>query len=111
MIIPVGIDVSKDKLDLYFPDRAEYRTISNCSQEIHQVFNQLDSKRYKIIVEATGKYHRLCHRIAETYALEVTLVNPYQARNFARAMNIQCKTDKLDAQVLSQYGDSDPPSI
>lgn len=105
MIITVGIDVSKEKLDIYFSHTNKYETIENKSLPIKKLFKSRENKSdYRIVLEATGKYHRECHRILNELGYQVVVVNPFQARNFARAMNLQCKTDKLDAKVLSQYG-------
>lgn len=108
MIIHIGIDVSKDKLDIYFSDTESYQTIENDPKAVKNSFQSLTPSGYKVVLESTGKYHRTCHRQLEELGFEVMLVNPYQARNFARAMNMQCKTDKLDAKVLSQYSQMMP---
>jgi transposase len=38
--------------------------------------------------------------------LKVMVIDPYQGRNFAKAMKITCKTDKVDAGVLSRFGET-----
>ena len=58
----------------------------------------------KIIMEATGKYHRLSHRLLNDLNIDVMVINPFQSRNFAKAMNVICKTDKIDAKILSLFG-------
>lgn len=108
MIIPVGIDVSKHKLDIYFGDLDSFVTIGNNAESINNTFQERSAKNIRIVLEATGKYHRLAHAILDNLGYEVIVINPYQARNFARALNIQCKTDKIDAKILSQYGVSMP---
>jgi len=54
-------------------------------------------------MEATGRYHRLAHRTLSVLGFDVMVINPFQSRHFAKSMNIFCKTDKVDAKVLSQY--------
>jgi transposase len=56
-------------------------------------------------MEATGKYHRLAHVTLETLGFQVMVINPFQSRHFAKAMNVLCKTDKVDAKVLSMYAE------
>ena len=34
------------------------------------------------------------------------VINPYQSRNFARCMNISCKTDRIDAKILCLFADT-----
>ena len=111
MIIHVGIDVSKDKLDFYRSDNERCDAVENKPQAIRKAFKSLPPSSCKVILEATGKYHRTSHRVLAALGFEVILVNPYQVRNFARALNLQCKTDKLDAKVLSQYAQKMPTEV
>jgi transposase len=58
----------------------------------------------QIICEATGNYeHHLLAALHEAQ-VPVTLVNPRQVRDFARAKGLLAKTDSLDAAVLAEYG-------
>lgn len=103
MSLSIGIDVSKKKLDIFDGKRAF--TIENDDKAIRNAFKgyALDSR---IIMEATGKYHRLAHAVLHDMGFKVMVINPYQSRNFAKAMNILCKTDGVDAKVLSLFGKS-----
>jgi len=38
-------------------------------------------------------------------SLEVAVINPRQARDFARAMGYLAKTDRIDAKMLAQMAD------
>lgn len=101
MIITAGIDVSKDKLDICLSQN-KFTTISNNLRSIKKYFtaNLQGYEGVKIVMESTGKYYRLAHKIFSDLGCEVMIINPYQSRNFARCMNIACKTDKIDARVL-----------
>lgn len=102
MSLSIGIDVAKAKLDVFDGKRAF--VIVNDEKCIRKAFQaySLDSR---IIIEATGKYHRLTHNVLHQMGFKVMVINPYQSRNFAKAMNIMCKTDGVDARVLSRFGD------
>ena len=51
-------------------------------------------------MEATGKYHRMAHRMLSAAGLAVAVVNPLRARLFAEATGRLAKTDRLDAEIL-----------
>lgn len=102
MSIAIGIDVSKEKLDIYY--NGKVTTIPNKKEAIKKFFYKCD-KSQKIVMEATGKYHRLSHKILFTMGFSVMIINPFQSRNYARALNIICKTDKVDATVLASFGE------
>lgn len=101
-MIAIGIDVSKHKLDVWNGGKLE--TIVNDETSIKSTFEKIE-RSAKIVMEATGKYHRLAHTTLENLGFKVMIINPFQSRHFAKAMNILCKTDKVDAKVLSMYGE------
>lgn len=59
-----------------------------------------------IVLEATGGYHNKLVSALHEASLPLKVVNPRQARDFARSLNRLCKTDKVDAEVLALYGAS-----
>lgn len=105
MILSIGIDVAKSKLDIFMEGKQE--SVSNDKRSIKKYFRTLD-KGSRIVLEATGKYHRLAHEVLVEMGFPVMVINPYQSRYFARALNIICKTDAVDARVLSLYGERMP---
>jgi transposase len=102
MYLNIGIDVAKIKLDIF--DGTRSISISNDKKSIISSFDNYCRNNSRIVLESTGKYHRLAHRTLYEMGFKVMIIDPYQGRNFARAMRIQCKTDKVDAKVLSLYG-------
>lgn len=102
MSIAIGINVSKEKLDICY--KGKVTTIPNKKEAIKKFFYKRD-KSQKIVMEATGKYHRLSHNILFKTGFPVMVINPFQSRNYARALNILCKTDKVDATVLASFGE------
>lgn len=101
-MIAIGIDVSKHKLDIW--SNGQLITIENNELAIKSVFEPMD-RGAKIVMEATGKYHRLAHATLEFLGFPVMIINPFQSRHFAKAMKVLCKTDKVDAKVLSMYAE------
>jgi len=62
-----------------------------------------------IVVEATGGYERQLVVDLMTAGYQVSVVNPRQVRDFARALNILAKTDRIDAAVLARFAERGQP--
>lgn len=103
--ISVGIDVSKENLDLDFaPNRGPLRH-PNAPVGHAAIIERLSAMGVRVIViEATGGYQQTI--VAELMAanMPVVVVNPRQVRDFARAQGRLAKTDQLDAAVLADFG-------
>jgi transposase len=101
----VGIDVSKDRLDVAVLGYERMWQVNNTSQGIAQLVEWMqDLQPELIVVEATGGYQRSAVEALFRAGLAVAVVNPARVRQFARACGLLAKTDKLDAQVLAVFG-------
>src|SRR5512147_2360290 len=101
----VGIDVSKDRLDVAVLGEKQEKQVDNTSQNIAQLVEWLQGLQPElIVVEATGGYQRAVVEALFHAGLCVAVVNPARVRQFARASGLLAKTDKLDAQVLAVFG-------
>jgi transposase len=101
----VGIDVSKDRLDVAILGEKQEKQFSNAKDGIAQLVKQmLDLQAELIVVEATGGYQRNVVEALFHAGLAVAVVNPARVRQFARASGLLAKTDKLDAEVLAVFG-------
>lgn len=100
MSLPIGLDIAKLKIDFY--SNSSHCVIVNDEKSIKKHFKKLD-RTSPIVMEATGKYYRTAHRTLEEMGFDVMVVNPYQSKHFAKAMNLRCKTDKVDAKMLSMF--------
>jgi transposase len=108
----VGIDVSKDWLDIVtIPSGETWRT-KNEAEAIRELIQKLEQiKPERIVLEATGGYEQLV--AAQIYLANLPLcrVNPRRVRYFARSLGQMAKTDKLDAQVLALFGERLQPTL
>ena len=103
--VNVGIDVSKDKLDVAVLEEECTWQVDNTPEGIAQLVQQMAERRPElIVVEATGGYQRAVVDALFHAGLCVAVVNPARVRQFARACGLLAKTDKLDAQVLAVFG-------
>ena len=101
----VGIDVSKDRLDIAVSGKEQVWQVDNTADGIAQLVKQMAEMQPElIVVEATGGYQRSVVDALFHAGLSVAVVNPARVRQFARACGLLAKTDKLDAQVLAVFG-------
>jgi transposase len=99
----IGIDVSRDKLEVASTMASTWLR-SNDTSGIEALAGELQSLRPALVVlEATGGYEFEAACALQAAGLDVALVNPRQARDFARAMGALAKTDRLDAHMLAEF--------
>lgn len=108
----VGIDVSKDSLDIAIRPTQEQFSLANEPREFPALVQRLQGLSVsRIVLEATGGYELLLLTQLAAAGLPVVRVNPRQARHFAQATNQLAKTDRLDARVLAQLGEQLQPEV
>lgn len=102
----IGIDVSKDKLDIFNSATGEIYSIDNTKAEILKYIKALVlSEDLYVVIDLTGGYEALCVKMFYEHGFNVIRAEGRKVKSFARALGINAKTDKIDAQVLAQYGD------
>jgi transposase len=107
MEVYVGLDVCKDWLDVHLHPLGQTLRLPNAAQGLQTLRRRLKGLRVaSIVMEATGKLHRLAHRTLHQQGFRVSVVNPLRARRFAEAAGQLAKTDRLDAKLLAVMGQS-----
>lgn len=100
--ITVGIDVAKATLEVAISGRAGTLSVANDEAGHTALLAQLDgSKVGLVLLEATGGLELACATALQLAGLAVAVINPRQARDFARAMGCLAKTDRIDATMLA----------
>jgi transposase len=99
----IGVDVAKGWLDIHDPTRKPTR-IDNTAKAVKAFARTLAGKSTMVIFEASGGYDRTLREALEAVQVPYHRVNPRQARDFARAMGVISKTDKVDARMLAELG-------
>jgi transposase len=100
----VGIDVSKAKLDWTLHHEGEISQVTNDPEGWRTLLKRLPAPGTVLIVmEATGVYHRGLAGELVAAGHVVAVVNPRQARDFAKGLGINAKTDAIDARVLARF--------
>ena len=102
----IGIDVSKYKLDIFNSKTGEFVEIDNTKAAIRKYIRALGlSDDLYIVIDLTGGYEALCVNEFYIKGFNVIRAEGKKVKAFARALGISAKTDKLDANILAQYGD------
>lgn len=100
----IGIDVSKDFLDLAAADDAPVERFGNTPGGRRRLGRRVASAApARIVLEATGGYEAPLLDELVAAGLPVVRVNPRPVRDFARAAGVLAKTDAIDARVLSRF--------
>ncbi|MEP2311981.1 IS110 family transposase, partial [Rhodopirellula bahusiensis] len=101
----IGIDVAKAKLDIAKAIDGPVLKVANEPSAIKAMIKELPRpKSALVVVEATGGYEKaLVIELVEAGHI-VSVVNPRQVRDFAKALGILAKTDKIDARVIARFG-------
>lgn len=102
----VGIDVSKDSLEVHILPSEEHFQVKYDQEGIKQIIQKLNPLQLQVIVmEATGGYEQdLASELCLANLDKICIVNPRNARDFARASKQLAKTDRIDAKILALYG-------
>jgi transposase len=99
----VGVDVSKDTLDIaYIPKQAPLR-IGNNRREIVCWLKSLRAAGSCVAMESTGIYHQLLAELARDAGMRVYVLNPKRIWHAARGDGRRGKTDRIDAQVIVKF--------
>jgi transposase len=109
--VVIGVDVSKATLD-----------VAGLSESVEQFRNEPEAmggliarvraaKATLVVMEASGGYETVAASAMGAAGVRVAVVNPRQVRDFAKATGRLAKTDRIDAQVLVEFGRAIDPKI
>jgi transposase len=100
----VGIDVSKDSLEVALADKAASVRFINDEQGVKALLEHLAGHNVAVVLlEATGGLEKRCAHALYLAGMTVVVANPRQAHEFAKSMGYLAKTDGIDARILSHF--------
>ncbi|HEV2039402.1 MAG TPA: IS110 family transposase [Casimicrobiaceae bacterium] len=103
--ITVGIDISKDSLDVALHPGGQTRRFANTRAGHTALLRWIGKQNLiRVVFEATGPYHRDLEQRLEQAGVPFAKVNPRQTRRFAEAIGTLAKTDQVDALMLARFG-------
>lgn len=101
----VGIDVSKASLDVFAGEDCIF-SVCNDTDGFDAIQAALKKHAVSLILmEATGGLETALACSLQVEGFDVAVINPCQARDFARSMGYLAKTDSIDARMLAQMAE------
>jgi len=108
----VGVDVAKRSLEVALGPGGEVFAQANGQVECARLAQRLAAlKPARVVLEASGGYERTLVAELALVKLPVVVVNPRQAREFARATGRLEKTDRVDARMLAEFAQRINPQV
>jgi transposase len=116
MDIIVGIDVSKDRLDIAVSPSGEVFHVGNSHAGIEALVDRLKAEPCAdgtcvVALEATGGFETLAAAELSSAGFTVIVINPAQVRADANAIGRRAKTDPIDAEVIAAFVAATKPEI
>lgn len=105
----IGIDVAKDKLDIFKKGDKKSQIFKNNAKSIKSFIKQINknSSHYLIVMENTGGYEKLAYRLFSESNIKVHIAHPNRVSYFAKQKGFFAKTDSIDAEILMQFGEQE----
>jgi transposase len=106
----VGIDVSKDRLDVHVLPSGEAFWVARSGQGLEELVERLRALSPTLVaVEATGGFETIVAAAIAGAKLPLAVVNPAQVRHFAQAVGKRAKSDPIDAFVIARFAEAVKP--
>lgn len=111
-IIAVGIDVSKDRLDIAVRPSGEAFVVERNAAGLDRLVVRLkELSPHFVALEATGGFETVAAAALAAADLPLIVVNPAQVRAFAKALGQRAKTDPIDAAVIAHFVEATRPEV
>jgi transposase len=108
----VGIDVSKDRLDVHAHPSGQAFAVARNGEGLADLVAQMRPLGPALIaVEAMGGFETIVAAALAGASLPVVVVNPAQVRAFANALGKRAKGDPIDAAVIARFAEATKPAL
>jgi transposase len=106
----VGIDVSKDRLDVHVRPSGAAFAVPRDGKGVEELLDRLRTVAPTLIaVEATGGFETIVAAAIGGAQLPLVVVNPAQVRHYAQAVGKRAKTDPIDAEMIARFAEAVKP--
>ena len=106
----VGIDVSKDRLDVHVRPSGAAFAVPRDGKGVEELLDRLRTVAPTLIaVEATGGFETIVAAAIGAAQLPLVVVNPAQVRHYAQAVGKRAKTDPIDAEMIARFAEAVKP--
>ena len=108
--VHIGVDVSKEKLDVYVPARKEglrpeTKEVDNSTEGFRELRDLARKAGATVCVEPTGGYELELVAFMHRFGVPVAYADALRVRQFARAEGNLSKNDAIDAALISRFAD------
>lgn len=100
-----GIDVSKDKVDIFSTEKSSHLTVRNSKKQIREALYHFDREHTLVVLENTGGHENVCIDTLQKIGYKIHRANNNRVKSFIRYRGIKAKTDRIDAKALADYGE------
>ena len=108
----VGIDVSKDRLDVHVHPSGEAYWVARDGKGVADLVERMKSLGpERVALEATGGFETVVAAALAGAGLPMVVVNPAQVRHFAQALGRRAKTDPIDAAMIARFVEATRPEL
>jgi transposase len=108
----VGIDVSKERLDVAIRPKGERFATTRDEAGLAELVNRLQAiAPERVVLEATGGYEQIVLAALVNAGFAAVAVNPQQVRHFAKALGQRAKSDPIDADVMAHFAEAVRPAV
>jgi len=101
--VHIGIDISKDKLDIFIHESGKYLQINNNLRSIKEFFGKYHGRISLVVFEHTGVYSWNCVDGLRQLGIDYHAAHPLRVKSYIRGLGLLAKTDKIDAKALARY--------
>lgn len=102
----LGIDVAKNKLDIFNSQTGEFTQIKNCKKSIKDFCKKLTPQDdLLVVIDLTGGYEQACVDVFYDLGFKIHRAEGRRVKAFLQCRGQYAKTDKMDAKALALYGD------
>lgn len=111
-MVCVGIDVSKDRLDVHVLPQDQAFAVARDGSGLSELVTRLQAVSPDLVaIEATGGFETVAAAALAGAGLPLVVVNPAQVRHFAKALGQRAKTDPIDAAVIARFAAATQPAV
>lgn len=108
----VGIDVSKDRLDVHVLPEGTAFALARDGEGLAALVQRLQPLGAELVaVEATGGFETVVAAALAGAGLPLVVVNPAQVRHYAQAVGQRAKTDPIDAAMIARFAEATRPAL
>ena len=100
----IGVDVAKEKLDIFHLGTNKHETIVNRTNTIKTAFKKVEQAGSLVVLENTGGYEGRCVEVLSQLGFAIHRTENKSFKHYINSLGQKAKTDLIDSKALAQYG-------